>query len=91
VKAENSRAFVLCGEEPRTPVLLLDQNSDTVAENTRDGSDLVLIVPRRAVLYLRPGCRAVAARSGGCRTRGAGRTMRARNALFTKSYMLSPL
>jgi len=60
------------------------------------GSDLVPLVPCRAVLYSRPGYGAVAAQSGGYRTRGARRVarsarrgeraVRARNALFTKSY-----
>jgi len=35
------------------------------------GTNLVLIVSRRAVLYSRPGFRVVAARSGLCQTRGA--------------------
>jgi len=37
------------------------------------GSDLVPLVPCRAVLYSRPGYGAVAAQSGDYRTRGAGR------------------
>jgi len=101
LKAENARAFVLCGEEPRTPVLILDQDSDIVAENTRAdgriGSGPDCSVPGRFILAarLRSGGRAKWRLSSAWRGargvwRGA-RAVRARSALFTKFYMLSHL
>jgi len=96
MKAENARAFNERIQKSRTPVLLLSgvksrEHPYSFREQDRcsreypcwqlGGSDLVLSVPCRAVLYPEPGYGVVAARSGVCWTRGVGRATWGANAM----------
>jgi len=77
-KVENARAFgiseIKSREHPHSLSIREDQdNCSREHPCWQFGSDLVLIAPRRAVLYSRPGYGVVTARSGFCRARGAGR------------------